>query len=63
MEQYLALISQKTKDRRHTVIIVDGAVWGWLRQHHLANSCFRDMMTSSMLVQMHGAHSLVMRSE
>jgi len=27
MEQHFALISQKTKDRRHAVIIVDGAAW------------------------------------
>lgn len=72
MEQHLALISQKTKEGRHAVIIVDGAawhqpyladkfnnltiiklppyspelnpieqVWSWLRQHHLANRCFK----------------------
>ena len=72
MEQHLALISQKTKNGRHAVIIVDGAawhqpyladkfsnltiiklppyspelnpieqVWSWLRQHHLANRCFK----------------------
>lgn len=27
MEQHLALIYQKTKDKKHAVIIVDGAAW------------------------------------